>query len=343
VLDDVKTEFFSWLKANRKRLVRGSTDEAVTALQTLGLDDTTLQAACNATRVVLSTPHASPNVFGQRMRIGWAAATLQRFSADTHHIRVVLTHTNMSDLGWRPYAWWTLSATGQLQVAKIFSRNKKKKHTALCALPPLELEPQSLRGADALAAQNARSGSDLSRSLMILMATIERAAGLSLPSRTTYIPLDFVLQFARDMGDRGIIFDRMLGHARGRRIDESGKLVHSDLKQSLVFDNATNLAALALFGEPVLLGGSKMLAYWPEVAAAGRLVSTDLRPVRPFLVPELDLASIFPLNTELRAALDEAGVEYSQGMAVSEYGPFAQGRQFFEPDFLSRLSMTLSS
>ncbi|MFJ3958396.1 hypothetical protein [Arthrobacter sp. NPDC090010] len=340
--ENLRHEFIDWLKTRRTDLVRGSSEDSADALECLGLDDATLAAARSASKIVLSTPHASPNVFGQRMRVGWAAAAMQGFLPEVHHIRVVLTHTNMSDLGWRPYAWWTLDVDNQLQVTKIFSRNKKRKHTVLCTLPTLELDPLDFSGTDASAAKRARVGSDLSRSLMLLMASIERAAGLALPERTCYIPLDLVLEFVRELGDRNPAFDHMLRRAHGRKPNPEGRLVPAGRAQSLVFDNASNLASLAIFGAPVLLGGAKMLGYWSEVASASRLLGGEVRPVRPFLIPELDLSALFPLRAELSAALNAAGIEYSQGMATSEYGQFAHMRKVFDPLLLDRLSALLT-
>lgn len=337
---ETKRDFIAWLRTHRAELCSEETESAA-AMELLGLDDATLAAWEESSSTVLTTPHASPNVFGQRIRVGWAASSVQRIAHEVHHVRVVLTHTNMSDLGWRPYAWWTLDHNLDLQVTRIFSRNKKRKHTVPCALPSLKLDPATFHGVDAEAAKHARWGRDLATSLILVMATIEREAGLAIPGRTSYVPLNLVMRYIRQRSSLDRSFDRLLRQGTGRALAADGQLVPAETHDALIYDNPTNLASLAVLGDATMLGGSKMMSYWADVDRASNSLIPGLRPVRPFVVPEIDLDVCLKTTPTLMREIAKAGIDYSQGMALAEHGAFALEDSPFDLVYLRRLGMDL--
>lgn len=327
----VRTEFVSWLRQHRHKLVSG--EFAVEALSALGLDDDGLDTMAHSASVVITLPHASPNVFFPRVRVGWYARHLQRQSPELLHLRIVLTHVNFSDLGWRPYAWWHLDAEGQLWRSTFFSRNKKHKHVVVSSRPPLGEVAEPLHGADVTAARLARAGANLAVSYLLVMATVERAAGLAPAGRTIYVPLSLLTHFAAadisaNEGDDARWLRRLVGAAPGRRVDESGLLTGvADVRDAEVFDNATNIALLASLGDPAVLGGAKMARYWPQVLGRWQESTANncqVPPPRLATVPaDVDCEAFLPPGSALAAQLAAAGVGYSQGMALSQHGPFA--------------------
>lgn len=318
----MRKHFIAWLREQRHTLV---TDPE--ALATLGLDDAGLAAWAGAERVVTTLPHASPNVFFPRVGVAWYARHLQQEDAELHHVRFALTHVNFSDLGWRPYAWWHLDAGGRLQRSTLFTRNKKRKHVVVASQATLRAVPESMIGVDAAAAELARSGTNLAHSYLLAMAAVERAAGLALPGRTVYLPLSLLVAFARSSGAPWL--RELVGSATGRRLGDDGLLYAvADSRTADVLDNDSNLALLAALGEQGVVGGAKMEAYWPQVLARGRRASaaSGVRLPAPALVKlpaGVDYAAHVAPSATLAAALDAAGIGYSQGLAVGEHGAFA--------------------
>lgn len=334
--NDQKYDFIAWLRTRRELLLASGPDMD-DAFASLGWDEKTLRNWERSSRALVSTPHASPNVFGQRMRIAWAASAVQRRDSDLHHVRVVLTHTNLSDLGWRPYAWWTLDETGRVNVARIRSRNKKEKHRPIYNLPSLDVKIEGLTPVDSLGARRARLGVNLASSYMLLMATVEAAAGFTHLGRTTYLPLDTVLEYVRDQCSVVPGFGNLLAGATGRGLDSGRTLTAVASSEALVYDNATNIAALAALGSVVMLGGSKMMGYWQGVEAASQRLGSRWQRVRPFLVPELECSFVEARSPTVQSRLRELGVEYSQGMAVTELGDFALRQDPFGKAYLAGL------
>jgi hypothetical protein len=319
-------------------------------LELLGLDDATLAGWDGARTVLVTLPHASPNVFHPRTRVAWAAGHVQRIDAGTHHLRLVLTHTNFSDMGWRPYCWWYLDGAQRVRELRLFSRNKKRKHAVVRSQPPMREDAPDLLPVDSQAAHHAAAGANLAVSAMLVMASVERAAGMSLPGRTTYLPLEVLIDLARALalepGDAPAHrWCRALMGVAGRRVDESGNLVDCAGVRAEVFDNLNNLAALSLLADPsvtgaelIVAGGAKMAGYWPDVVAVRR--SRDggdaLPDPRLLLVPEVDASRLPAPGPGVAAQLSAMGIEYSQGMSVTQHGDFAARTDPFDVPALWR-------
>ncbi|RMB71745.1 hypothetical protein AYK61_21380 [Rhodococcus sp. SBT000017] len=319
------------------------------ALQSLGLDDATLARWRSSTDVIATLPHASPNVFFPRVRVSWYAGRLQAREPDTHHVRLCLTHVNLSDLGWRPYAWWYLDERGDLAELRLSTRNKKRKHAVVSSVGPINGPPPGASGADLDAGNAASWGRDHAVSSMLILSTVERAAGMSESGRTTYVPFDELVSFVRDRSDgpgsdpltrwsKGV-----LAHADGRRKGPDGRLRPCDPIEADVFDHNSNMALLSLLGDPRVLGGAKMTGYWPAVKSRVDAVradsGVDASTPHPVEVPDVDLTPIASPSFGVREQLRQAGIEYSQSMAVHEHGRFAAT----DGPFIDRLAESVTN
>ncbi|MGV9352613.1 hypothetical protein [Streptomyces misionensis] len=341
-----KTAFIDYVRRKRLELVRADAPAAAAgeALALLGLDDAALDRWAASESVLVSLPHASPNVFDPRTRVCWYAGSVQRRDADpAHHVRVVLTHINFSDLGWRPYAWWYLGGDGKVRCHRQFSRNKKRKHVIVAGRPPMDVVPEEATTTDLDASRAARWGADLAVSYMLLGAVVERAAGMVSGRTVTYLPLSLLVSFVREQaagpasaaGEPLPAWCRLLtDQAQGRRAGPDGVLVECPAGQATVFDNYSNLAMLALLGHCHVLGGAKMAGYWPHVehrlGALRQSAAEDMRDPRIAVVPETDLLRFAGPSPAVAAQLERHGVPYSQGLAVAEHGDFARRIDPFE-------------
>lgn len=292
----------------------------------LGHDDETLHRYLRSDTVIATTPHASANIFFPRADTSVQAARMARDN-DGFQVRAVLTHTTLSDLRWRPYAWWVISEKSELSKITFESRNKARKHVAVHACGPtdpqqgLQLVPEIYREAWLLAG----SARCLSWSLMLLAAKQERLSGTADAGHTLYVPLQWISELAgawllRDGGAGPGTGDLL--RARGRRLDlATGQLVAvCSGEESFVYDNATNLTMLGLFTH-LLVGSEKMAGYWPTLStdAAPGIADTIEAPVFHMKSPET-LADAYPPPPLLAEQLTAAGICYSLGMARSLFG-----------------------
>ncbi|MER6332236.1 hypothetical protein ABT298_23480 [Streptomyces sp. NPDC001034] len=341
-----KTAFIDYVRRRRLDLVRADAPAAATdeALALLGLDDTALDRWASSESVLVSLPHASPNVFDPRTRVCWYAGSVQRRAANpAHHVRVVLTHVNFSDLGWRPYAWWYMGEDEKVRCHRQFSRNKKRKHVIVAGRPPMDVVPEGASRTDLDASRAARWGADLAVSYMLLGSVVERAAGMVSGRTVTYLPLSLLVSFVREQAaDPSSATDEQLldwcrlltDQAQGRRTGPDGVLVGCPARQATVFDNYSNLATLALLGDCHVLGGAKMAGYWPHVehrlGALRQAAAEDMRDPRVTVVPDVDLLRFVGPSPAVAVQLERQGVPYSQGLAVAEHGDFAKRIDPFE-------------
>lgn len=287
-----------------------------------GWDEATVKGFINASRLIVTLPHASPNVFFPRVAASWYARHLQSVDEHAFHLRVVLSHTNFSDLGWRPYAWWYLDDHRQIRKVSLFTRNKKKKHVAVISQPPLsELSLPGIDSHQQTAYSLATQCVNRAWSYVALMASTERAAGLTVAQRTMYITLDQLLAAVSQT-----LPSRIASHNQARCLGPSGELQPVRPGAStLVYDNATNIALLSTLGTDGVVGGRKMLNYWPEVAACERALATGYRPMEVLLIPDdHQIAENVKPSQGVSNQLAQLGIPYSQGLALSEHGRFAE-------------------
>ena len=248
------------------------------------------------------------------------------------HLRVVLTHTNFSDLGWRPYAWWVVNREGRLERVSIFTRNKKQKHVVVASQPAYTSFPTLLTSHDEAAARFAAMGQDRAWCYINLMASIERACGFSQPARTIYAPLDWLVASALTVSENetatetGRWLKGLLEISDGARVIGSGGILREAVRNEkpFVYSNPANLAILAALPSAEVLGGVKMASYWSEVERLIDLAAKRSGAPKPYLkrlqVSDEELETRTPPTPELSRQLHEAGVPFSQGMALSLHG-----------------------
>jgi hypothetical protein len=329
--EDARARLAERLVADAGALLPGA-PAATAAL--LGWDAPTLAAFCEAPRLLVTMPHASPNVFFPRAAVAWYARHLQVRDAELFHVRLMLTHNNFGDLGWRPYAYWYLNDAGALARATLFTRNKKLKHVIVASRPPLGEPPVDAGELDREAYRHAQRAANLALSCMLMMAFHERRAGVARAARTLYLPLDWLVASVRAQRAAGTPpgarLAALMDAAPARRLGEGGELAPAaDWRDAYVFDNPTNVALAGALGDVDVIGGAKMHAYWPDVAAAAARASLLVR-FRQW--PGLD-ASALPVkpSATLQRALLADGIEYSQGMALAEHGAYAVAHDPFAP------------
>lgn len=291
----------------------------------LGHDTDTLHRYLYSEKVITTTPHASANIFFPRADTHVHAARMAR-EGGGFQIRAVLTHTTLSDLRWRPYAWWVASKGSDLTKIAFESRNKSRKHVAVHACAPTEIRrdidrvPSTYRDAWSWAC----SARNLAWSLMILAARQERLSGVTDAGRTLFVPLQWVAEVAASWlcAGRAASDVRERLRQRGRRLDETtGRLVDAGPgEEPFVFDNATNLTMLGMFTH-LLVGSEKMAGYWPMLSADGVPGVADLiSPPTFHMKPPSSLADVYPPSPRLAEQLAEAGIPYSLGIAQSSVG-----------------------
>lgn len=290
-----------------------------------GWDLATINNFLSASRLIVTLPHASPNVFFPRVAASWYAHHLQRCDEQAFHLRVVLSHTNFSDLGWRPYAWWYLNNRQQIRKMSLFTRNKKKRHVTVISQPPLsELSLPDMQPHQLTAHSMATQCVNRAWSYVALMASTERMAGLSLAQRTMYITLDQLLDSVSRTAALGL--SSLLRHTSARTLSPNGELrpvIPGD--SPLVYDNEMNIALISTLGTDGIVGGRKMLNYWSGVATCERALATGYRPMEVLLIPEdHQIAEKIMPSQGISNQLVQLGIPYSQELALSEHGRFAE-------------------
>lgn len=302
--------------------------------EVLGWDVQTTANFLYADRIIVTLPHASANIFFPRAGVAWYAKHQQDLHKNTFHLRVVLNHTNFSDLGWRPYAWWYMNRVGVIEKISLFPRNKKLKHTTIMSQPPVgKLNTHDMNNEDYRASQLATRCPNRAWSYIAMTANIELAAGIAVKGQTLYISLDHYIEVVKQSSQIQWIhcqhLTSLLSECQGRMILNDGRLgIVSSLKLSIVFDNATNIALLSLLGVDDVVGGKKMEGYWSEVELRAQKMLQKNRRDFAFSVlsfPEKNCISelLAPLpSTQIQ--LEKQGINYSQGIALAEHGRFAE-------------------
>lgn len=323
-----RQELAAWLRLHRDDLF---SDGSPAARELLGLDDATLDQLSRTERLTATFPHASPNIFFPRAITPWFARHRQSEDETTFHLRIVLTHTNLGDLSWRPYAWWFLNSHGELYRHTLFSRNRRQRHLVLAGLPSLTELPDHDFPAERSAAELATTAVNLAVSYLVLMATTERAAGFTVPRRTAYVPLDLMVEFflrtgpsvAREWGAAVAA----AAEAPGRCIGADGRLrVATGQRDAWILDNTSNLTLLSPLVDHVI-GGTKMAGYWPTVVQQATFCGGEAPGLA---VPRVTAQALPTPRPPLSVQLRDAGVPYSLGMCVHEHGAIVHDFHPFE-------------
>ncbi|MDC9604102.1 hypothetical protein [Xenorhabdus griffiniae] len=294
----------------------------------LGWNKITLRRFLCAKKIFVTLPHASPNIFFPRAGVSKFVTDKQKEDYEIFHLRVVLTHTNFSDLGWRPYAWWYLNEEGILIKKSIFSRNKKKKHYIIASQSPLLLDKQCYPHFLEQGAQLAQCADNLALSYLILQAFQEQLSGFTLADRTLYLPLDILIllmqTLARQQPDVHPWLLNLLTHAQSRKLNEYQLENTHRWENAYIYDNYTNISLLFPLAPTAIVGGIKMQRYWSDIidnAIRMNEKSTISCPIPQCLTfPQRQeyLLPYLPKQETLRQ-IQASDVEYSLAMAITEH------------------------
>ncbi|MDQ3936969.1 MAG: hypothetical protein M3340_20320, partial [Actinomycetota bacterium] len=246
----------------------------------LGWDDASLHALVAADLVVHTSPHASMNAFDPMFAFPWVAATVASSAAEPSraaHLRTTVTHNNLGDLRWRPYAWWHRAGDGALVKTSLFTRNAKLRHRVLLACPAPELDLAGAAAIDREAVALARHARSYAGFCLVYRSFVERHAGLHGSHPPVEAPIELLNAFSlgHDGVERWAAALAELG-ATFRTTDDSGRLVEvgepaavrpADVRARLLLcPNAANLAQVQLLGISVMVGAERMSKYVPEMA-----------------------------------------------------------------------------
>jgi hypothetical protein len=253
----------------------------------LGWDDASLHAFVEADMVVHTSPHASMNAFEPMFAFPWVAATLASSSATPSravHLRTVVTHNNLGDLRWRPYAWWHRGRDGSVVKTTLFTRNSKLRHHVLLAKPVPHIDLSACVPMDRDATALARHARNYAYFCVVYRSFVERCAGLHGSRPMIEAPIDLLNAFsfhadgvelwAATLADFGMTF---------RTTDAAGRLVElarpaaADLADArtrlLLCPNAISISQAHLLGISFMIGAERMSEYVPEMTdLIGRFV-----------------------------------------------------------------------
>jgi hypothetical protein len=249
----------------------------------LGWDDASLEALVNADTVVHTSPHASMNAFEPMFAFPWAAAALAASSATPSravHLRTVVTHNNLGDLRWRPYAWWHRGRDGSVVKTTLFSRSRKLRHNVLLTQPIPDLDSSECVPMDRNATELARHACNYAYFCVVYRSFVERYAGLHGSTPTIEAPIDLLNAFS--LHEDGLALWGAAVARFGMRLrttDGAGRLVElarppaADVGAQgrlLLCPNPINLLQAQLLGISHMIGAERMALYMPE---AGELIA----------------------------------------------------------------------
>jgi hypothetical protein len=263
----------------------------------LGWDDASLHAFVEADVVVHSSPHASMNAFEPMFAFPWLAAKLASCSpmpARAVHLRTVVTHNNLGDLRWRPYAWWHRTRDRSVVKTRMFTRNSKLRHHVLLAKPVPRLDLSDCVSMDREAIALAGHTCNYAYFCMVYRSFVERCAGLHGLPPMVEVPIDLLNAFS--LHEDGIeLWASALAHfgMSFRTTDAAGRLVEVAPPGRGQEGEGTGGTA-TVRGENAKRAGAKVDV---EVAEATTQLSTA-RP-RPLLCPNainLAQAQLFGLS-----------------------------------------------
>jgi hypothetical protein len=269
-------QFLRRVETNVHR-ARGEDREAIRRL--LGWDDASLHSFVCADVVVHTSPHTSMNAFAPMFAFPWLASVqASSFATPTRavHLRTTVTHNNLGDLRWRPYAWWHRGRDGSVVKTSLFSRNSKSRHDVLLSKPVPSLDLSVCAEIDRDAASLAGHAHNYAYFCLIYRSFVERHAGLHGPRPLIEVPIDLLNSFSLNqdgierwtaaLARSGLTF---------RTTDDRGQLValadpsDEDLRQPgarpLLCPNAINLAQSYLLGVSTMIGAERMSQYVPRM------------------------------------------------------------------------------
>jgi hypothetical protein len=276
----------------------------------LGWDDESLARLVDAEVLVHSSPHVSMNAFAPMFAYPWACRTIGTAAcAKAVHLRTQLTHNNVSDGRWRPYAWWHRGRAGEIRRTALFSRHSHKRRVLLAepvpAIDPDECDP----GDAAMVALAAQAGS-YAWFCLVYRSLVERRAGLDWPGRIVEVPSDLLSAFVlQEEGDEAFRVGERLGLPL-RAVGADGELhevrAGDEAAPRAQCPIPVLMAEVYRLGAGVVVGAEKMAQYLPAMnRTIGRIF--ELREEEPPSFPPLVSLMRFPAGEVMR--LDPASAK----------------------------------
>lgn len=314
----------------------GGTREEIRSL--LGWDDASLHAFVEADVVVHTSPHASMNAFEPMFAFPWLVATLASSlpkPSRAVHLRTVVTHNNLGDLRWRPYAWWHRTRDGSVVKTTLFTRSSKLRHHVLLAKPVPRFDLSACVSMDCEAIALASHAHNYAYFCTIYRSFVERCAGLHGSLPMVEAPIDLLNAFS--LHEDGVeLWASTLAHfgMTFRTTDAAGRLVAVDPPaltqlpgaptQLLLCPNAINLAQAQLLGLSLTIGAERMSEYVPQAAdLIGRFVERlgfPNRPPRFVGFTDVPIADVLEHDTATIARLATDGLRGSLPVGAADIG-----------------------
>ncbi|HEV7806057.1 MAG TPA: hypothetical protein VGO80_09575 [Solirubrobacteraceae bacterium] len=315
---------------------RGDDREQIRRL--LGWDDASLHAFVGADVVVHTSPHASMNAFAPMFAFPWLAAVLASAGAAPAravHLRTIVTHNNLGDLRWRPYAWWHRGRDGSVVKTSLFSRSSKTRHHVLLSKPVPEVDLGACTGIDRAAAVLGGHARNYAYFCVVYRAFVERHAGLHGSRPVIEAPIDLLNAFSlsEDGIDRwsaalsrsGLTFRTPDGEGRLVALaDPCAARLAQPGARPLLCPNAINIAQSYLLGISTVIGAERMAQYVPRMTElVDRFIEhlgSSYRPPEFVSCTNRELGAALEHDVETSARLAEDGLREALPIGAADIG-----------------------
>jgi hypothetical protein len=251
------------------------------------------------------------------------------------HLRTILTHNNVSDSRWRPYAWWHRGRDGSVVKSKLFARSPKSRHQVLLAKAVPPIDASSCVPMDREATALALHARNYAYFCIVYRSFVERHAGLHRSQPTIEAPIDLLnaFSFQQDGVERWAATLERFGMTF-RTVDARSRLVElaqpaaADLADArtrlLVCPNAINIAQAQLLGISIMIGAERMAEYVPEITdLIGRFVEHlgfSHRPPQFVAFTDVPIAEVLEHDPETIAQFAADGLRGSLPVGAADVG-----------------------
>lgn len=222
----------------------------------LGWDDFTMNRFIHSSLITQSSPHASMNVFAPNFAHPWIHSSIIENSGvlNSIHLRTMVTHNNLGDLKYRPYAWWHRDQKGNILQTSLFSRSHSMRKNILLTQAVPVISDDICSEMDRAALRLARTATNYGYFCMIYRAALEHLSNLQLPGEHIDVPLNII----NDWSSKEFKLNNWSEY-----FGEPRKV--SDKSELRIASNYMNFALVYTLGISVISGGKKMAAYTPEM------------------------------------------------------------------------------
>jgi hypothetical protein len=290
------------------------------------------------------------NLFPPTLAYAWILRRAIELAQERHgvlavHMRTQCTHQNFYDTFTKPHAWWRRDPDGAAIKTQLFARRPIKDHPVL-SKPTPELDLESLHPVDRDAVRLAALGTNYANYSMIYVAYLERVMGFHVPHRTIEVPIDLLNRFT--IAETGLLpwFDilaekgqtlrlerdnasmTMLTRAEAKALASTGS---AWLERAVVGSNQVNIAQIYQLGLSLMLGGSKMAVYIPEMnrwipGFADKIASWCYSPPPLLPITQAPVVELTGLASEAACCHREWGISTSVALLASAEGEQAAER-----------------